>query len=194
MRLSHSTRLRLAFLGNAYEFVDCVQDCLQLLSEENLTLAEAFRLLDEMPRELWEHDAAMPILCTVIKVLREKAEEQIKRRKEGTCDPKYMAAVLEKKVAKALVNIIDELGPMRGSTVEEARHQALKQAGEALGKVFGPVNSLFEGVAIERGFPKLSRSTFYTVLPLRADVRGLSKVVMEVLLGLETLQHQQGLT
>jgi len=53
MRLPNSTRLRLAFLGNAFEFVDCVQECLQSLSEEDMTLADALSLLDEMPEELW---------------------------------------------------------------------------------------------------------------------------------------------
>ena len=48
-RLSISTRLRLAFLGNAFEFAECVQECLQSLSEEDLTIEDTFSLLDEMP-------------------------------------------------------------------------------------------------------------------------------------------------
>lgn len=42
MRLPKTMRLRLAFLANAFEFVDCVQECLQSLSEEELTLEDAF--------------------------------------------------------------------------------------------------------------------------------------------------------
>lgn len=36
VRLPVAIRLRLAFLANAFEFVDCVQECLQSLSEEEL--------------------------------------------------------------------------------------------------------------------------------------------------------------
>lgn len=70
VRLSNSTRLRLAFMANAFEFVDCVQECLQSLSEEKLTLEDASSLLDEMPEELWEHEA-------------EEGVEMAKRKKEG---------------------------------------------------------------------------------------------------------------
>lgn len=44
--LSQSTRLRLASLAKSFEFVDCVQECLQSLSEEELKLEDAFGLLD----------------------------------------------------------------------------------------------------------------------------------------------------
>lgn len=59
VRMPQAIRLRLAYLGNAFKFVDCVQECLQSLSEDDLTLEDSFSLLDEMPEELWEHEAAM---------------------------------------------------------------------------------------------------------------------------------------
>jgi len=49
VRLPTTIRLRLAFLGNAFECVNCVQECLQSLSEEDLTLEAAFDSQNEMP-------------------------------------------------------------------------------------------------------------------------------------------------
>ena len=81
--LPKTMRLRLAFLANAFEFVDCVDECLQSLSEEELTLEDAFNLLDKMPEGLWEHEAARAIRIKIIKVLVEERDEQAKRSEEG---------------------------------------------------------------------------------------------------------------
>ena len=121
MRLPNSTRLRLAFLGNAFEFVDCVQECLQSLSEEDMTLADALSLLDEMPEELWEHEAALTIRIKIINVLVKERDEQAKRSEEGEEDENAEAAA----VAAALTDKVSK---------------ALRQAGEALGKALGSVD------------------------------------------------------
>ena len=48
VRLPQAIRLRLAFLANAFEFVECVQECLLSFSEEDLTLDDALILRNEM--------------------------------------------------------------------------------------------------------------------------------------------------
>ena len=77
VRLSVAIRLRLAFWANAFEFVDCVQECLQSLSEEQLAVGDALSLLEEMPEELWEHEAAMALREKLIKVLMEAVDEEL---------------------------------------------------------------------------------------------------------------------
>jgi hypothetical protein len=51
-----------------------VQECLQSLSEEELTLEDALSLLDEMPEEFWDHEAAMAIRSKIIEILQGKSE------------------------------------------------------------------------------------------------------------------------
>lgn len=63
----------MAFLANAFEFVDCVRECLQSLIEENLTLKDAFMLLDDMPEELWEQEATVLVIIKVVKMLGKRA-------------------------------------------------------------------------------------------------------------------------
>ena len=85
--------------------MDCVQECLQSLSEEDLTLEDAFDLQNEMPEELWEHEAAMGIRSNIIKVLGEKLDEVANLSKEGGVEAAEIAAatVMTSKVVKALV-------------------------------------------------------------------------------------------
>ena len=66
VRLPIAMRLRLAFLADAFEFVDCVQECPQSLKEEGLGLEDACNLLDEMPKGLWGHEAAMALRNKII--------------------------------------------------------------------------------------------------------------------------------
>lgn len=152
VRLPKDMWLRLAFLANAFEFVDCVQECLQALTEEELTLADAFSLLNEMPEELWEHEAAMTIRIKIIQVLANEMGKQEKQRNE---EEEVAAAVLMNKVTKALVGVIDELGPreMQGETAEEQKGQTIRLAGGALSKALGPVDKLFEGGMTSIGHP-----------------------------------------
>lgn len=119
VRLPKAIRLRLAFLANALEFVECVQECLRSFSEEDLTLEEAFALLDDMPEELWEHDATILLMSKIVKILDAKVDEQAKRVKEGDDNPEdgAAAAVLTNKVMKALAKIIDTLaGGIQGQS------------------------------------------------------------------------------
>jgi len=64
----------------------------------------------------------------------------------------------------------------------------LRQADEALCKALGPVSGLFEQGTAEGGHPLDRMDAFYTRLPLRADIKGLSAAVMEALLGSDKLQ------
>jgi len=52
--LDRSTRMRLAFLGNAFEMEDCVPECLVSLVVD-LTLTSALTILDDVPEELHGH-------------------------------------------------------------------------------------------------------------------------------------------
>jgi hypothetical protein len=62
--LDRNTRMRLAFLGNALEFVDCVEQCLMSLGE-GLNGRIALTVLNDIPEELKDH--------TIVKnVLKEK--------------------------------------------------------------------------------------------------------------------------
>jgi hypothetical protein len=184
MPLSRSTRLRLAFLGSAFEFVDCVQECLQSLTEEgDMTLEGALTLLNEMPEKLWELEAAMAVRSKIIKVLTTAVEEQVKQSKgDGVgAEGGAAAAELASKLTKALVDVIDELGPrkMQGETAEEQKNQALRLAGEALCMALGPVDGLFGEGTTSLGIPCVKAGDFYALLSFRADIKGLSAVVME---------------
>jgi hypothetical protein len=74
------------------------------------------------------------------------------------------------KVITALVGIIDELAPrkMQGETAEEEKREALRQAGDALGMVLGPVDGLFGEGTTRTGLACLEKGAFYKLLPLRA--------------------------
>jgi len=113
VRLPMPTQLRLAFLGNAFEFMECVQECLQSLSEEELTLECVITLLDEMLEELWEHEEAMAIRSKIITVFKEEVDtlsaQFEKRRAEA--EAAVALAVRMIKVTKALVAIIEERCP-----------------------------------------------------------------------------------
>lgn len=72
--LDLSTRLRLAVLGNALEFVDCVEECLRSVVT-NLTFIEALTCLDEIPEELRPHAAIAGLPTAVIRVIVSKVEK-----------------------------------------------------------------------------------------------------------------------
>lgn len=157
-----------------------------------MTWEDALSLLDEMPDDFLEHEAAMAIRSKVIKVLTAEVEEHVKQIKEDGAGPDEAAAaaVLRTKLIKALVGMIDELGPrkMKGEAAEELKKEALRQAGEALGMALRQVDGLFGESTTKVGFACLSMSAFYTVLTLRADIKNLSPGVMKVQLGSEALQ------
>jgi len=54
--LGRATRLRLAELADAFEFEDCVSECLESLGR-GLTLEAAITALDDIPEQLRQHDA-----------------------------------------------------------------------------------------------------------------------------------------
>jgi len=148
VRLPMSTRLRLAFLGNAFEFVECVQECLQSLSEEELTLEGAFTLLDEMPEELWEHEEAMAIRSKIITVFKEEVDKLSAQFKKRRAEPKAAVALAVRmnKVTKALVAIIEERCPrvhgmQEPTAAEKHGEQLLQKTGTSLCKALGKVEN-----------------------------------------------------
>jgi len=188
VRLSMSKRLRLAFLGNTFEFKECVKECLQSLSEDALVPEDACTLLDKMPKELWEHEAAMAIRIKIAKVLVEEVDKQAKRREEGGTVAKETAAAADLmcKVTKALVGIIDELGPraVHGEASTRSKYEILEQVGGALCMVLGPVDQMFDQGPASKQF----KHTLYISLPLCVDIKRLSARVMSILLGSDKLQ------
>eukprot|EP00624_Nannochloropsis_granulata_P006579 evm.model.NODE_49489_length_41668_cov_28.749687.3 len=181
-------RLRLAFLGNTFEFKECVQECLQSLTEDDLVPEDACNLLDEMPKELWEHEAAMAVRLKIVKVLMKEVDEHAKRREEGGTVAKEAAAAagLMCKVTKALVGIIDELGPraVHGEASTRRKKEVLEEAGGALCMALGPVDRMFDQGQTSKQF----KHALYISLPLRADIKRLSAGVMSILLGSDKLQ------
>lgn len=63
-----STRMRLAFLGNAFEMQECVSECLESLTED-LTPVNILSALDEVPEELRGHEAMPGVSAKVIAFL-----------------------------------------------------------------------------------------------------------------------------
>jgi len=63
--LNRSTRMRLAFLGNAFEMLESVWKCLESLTED-LTPANALSALDEVPEELRGHEAMPGVTAKVV--------------------------------------------------------------------------------------------------------------------------------
>lgn len=162
--------------------------------ENNLALEDAFTLLEETPEELWEHEDAMAIRSKVITVFKEEIDNLSAQLKKRKADSEAVAALAVRmsKLTKVLVVIIEELCPrvrgMREPTGEEHGEQLLQQAGTALCKALGKVEDFFKQGVTQKDHPHLSPSTFYTVLPLRTDVNGLSAAVMDVLLLSDALQ------
>jgi len=66
--LDASTRIRLAFLGSAFEMQECVWECLASLAD-NLTSTDALTILDDVPRELCGHEAMTGVVAKVVQVL-----------------------------------------------------------------------------------------------------------------------------
>jgi len=120
-RLPKTVRLRLTFLANALEFVDCVQECLQSLNEENLTLEEACSLLDDMPEELCEDEATVLFMGKTIKIFTAEIDKQAKRVEKGDIASKGKVT----KVSKALIDIIERLSSqeMQGLTVARRKRR-----------------------------------------------------------------------
>jgi len=159
--------------------------CLQSLSEEELTLEDAFSLLDEMPEELWDHEAARAVMSKMIKVLLvgiERLSAQFKNAK-ADAEAAVAVAVLRSKVIMALVGIIDRLGAggIQGETAKKEKKQALTMAEEALGKALGPIVGLFEQGMTSAGHPRHNTTAFYELLPLRADVKKAMEVIIIII-------------
>jgi len=72
--LDRSTRIRLAFWGNAFEMEECVRECLEFLVE-NMTSTDALTILDDVPRELHGHKAMKSVTAKVVDVLADKIDK-----------------------------------------------------------------------------------------------------------------------
>jgi len=68
------TRMRLAFLGNAFEMQECVWECLESL-KEGLTLTDAVTVLQEVPEELRGHEAMACVTEKVVAILSKALNE-----------------------------------------------------------------------------------------------------------------------
>jgi len=72
--LDRSTRMRLAFLDNAFEMHECVCECLASLADD-LTHADALTLLDKVPEELRGHEAMAGVTVKVVEFLMSVLDE-----------------------------------------------------------------------------------------------------------------------
>lgn len=66
--LDRSTRMRLAFLGNAFEMEDCVSECLASLADD-LAPSNVLTILDNVPEGLRGHETMKGVTAKVIEVL-----------------------------------------------------------------------------------------------------------------------------
>lgn len=126
---------------------------------------ETFSLLDEMPQELWEHDAAMAIRHKLINILLVEAEQLSGQLHQCGADSEAVAAVkvLMTRITQALVCIIDELGTHVTAKTKMSATQKL--AGIALCKSLESVDRLFEEEqATTTTCQPGSRETFFTSL------------------------------
>jgi hypothetical protein len=73
-RLDNTTCLRLVHLANAFEFHDCLKECLESLGN-GLGFEEAFTILDELPDELEVHEGMKKLKLKVIGVLAAGAQQ-----------------------------------------------------------------------------------------------------------------------
>lgn len=66
--LDRSTRMRLAFLGNAREMQDCVSECLGSLADD-LTPANVLTGLDDVSEELRGHEMMADVIKKIVEFL-----------------------------------------------------------------------------------------------------------------------------
>ena len=66
--LDASTRIRLAFLGSAFEMEECVWECLSSLAD-NLAFSDALTILNDVPKELCDHEAMTVVVAKVVDVI-----------------------------------------------------------------------------------------------------------------------------
>ena len=65
--LDRSTRMRLAFLGNAFEMQECVWECLTSLADD-LTPGNVLTAMKDVPEELRGHEAMAGVTKKIIEV------------------------------------------------------------------------------------------------------------------------------
>jgi hypothetical protein len=123
-RFDRSTRLRLAFLGNALEFHECVNECLESLAEEKLTAQEALTIVDEFPEDLRGHAVVPKLMAHVVEALAAGIDELTGEQKaEGA---------KEKKAATTQTVTLNDF------------KKNIKLLSDALTKALGPVHQFFE--------------------------------------------------
>jgi len=66
--LDRSTRMRLAFLGNAFEMEECVRECLASLGDE-VAPTDSLTILEEVPEELRNHEVMKGVVKKVTDIL-----------------------------------------------------------------------------------------------------------------------------
>jgi len=98
-------RIRLAFLGSAFEMQECVWECLASLAD-NLTSTDALTILDDVPRELCGHEAMTGVVAKVVVVLANMLSNFI-----SPDPPTAIERDLKRQAAKALA---EALGSVHG--------------------------------------------------------------------------------
>jgi hypothetical protein len=104
--LGRSTRMRLAFLGNAFEMHECVSECLGSLTED-LTPANVLSALDEVPEELCGHEA-MPIVTAKVVALLGDMLDKCTQSDPPTAIQKEPKSAIVNTLVKAL-GLVDKL-------------------------------------------------------------------------------------
>lgn len=142
--IDKATRMRLAFLANALEFGDCIDECIASLSDK-LTLEDALTCLEkDVPEELREHPAVVKLSAKVVDILLRAVGDLTKGIAEE--EDKDDVAIASIKIIKGLGRVIGALTECvtSGEDMEKATKEALQKAADALAKELGPVHDLFE--------------------------------------------------
>jgi hypothetical protein len=158
--LDRATRLRLAELADAFEFEDCVSECLESLGR-GLTLEAAITALDDIPEQLRQHDA-IDDLEELVQTALIKEIDKLARiyNMEGRDQPEAERELL-RKAGDALAKM---LGPVDA-------------------KMLGPVDDFYD---VWSGYG--GRLGFYNQFELDESIAELPTTVMRVMLASDALE------
>lgn len=186
-RFDTVTCLRLLHLANAFEFHDCLKECLVSLGE-GLVFEEAFSILDELAEELESHEGMKKLKLKVFEVLAAGAQqlaETVKGEMErGELGPAYLEKVPDRHWQ--FFRNVDQTQVRRAKQRKEEK----QRVGMALAKVLGPIHDLFDEGSMNSTGVGQREFNLYQQPPLKPYVKALPEGAMGALLASEGLACQ----
>lgn len=155
--LDMHTRMRLAFLANALEFKECVDEALSFFMKSSVE--EALAGLEVLPEELQNHHFMAALMKRMISDLEKDFFNK-------------------ERVVRCMGKIIDRIAneATKDRAEEDRKGDMVHEAGHALGKALGPVRNLFDPSDPEGGQDHFydDEDHFYMHLSLKPHVKALS--------------------